>query len=96
MCLHTKISCCPLTAARKVAFNLVEPCCSEDSPKGNFRLACDCFCSKFETSTIPSLLQLYKIAENSKLDLADKEPDIWITSHEALRQRMDELDLLKK
>ncbi len=49
---------------------------------------------KFEPNTAPSLLKLCKIFSNSKLDSADKDPDIWITNLEALRQRMDEIGLV--
>jgi len=82
------------TAAGKVAFNLVNTCYSEDFPEGNCRLAWDRLCSKFEPNTAPSLLKLRKIFANSKLDSADKDPDVWITNLEALRQRMDEIGLV--
>ena len=71
------------TAAGKVAFNLVNTCYSEDFPEGNCRLAWDCLCSKFEPNTAPSLLKLHKIFANSKLDSADKDPDVWITNLES-------------
>ena len=81
------------TAAGKVVFNLVNTCYSEDVPEGNCILAWDCLHAKFEPSTVPSLLKLYKIFANSKLDSADKDPNV-ITNLEALRQRMDEIGLV--
>ncbi len=37
---------------------------------------------------------MHKIFANSMLDSADKNPDIWITNLEALRQRMDDIGLV--
>ncbi len=82
------------TVAGKVAFNLVNTYYSEDFPEGNCRLAWDRLCSKFEPSTDLSLLKLHKIFENSKLDSAGKDPDIWITNLEALKQSIDEIGLM--
>ncbi len=73
------------TSAGKVAFNLVNTCYSEDFPQGNCRLAWDCLYSKFEPNTAPSLVKLNKIFANSKLDSADKDPDIC----ETLRPKLD-------
>ncbi len=82
------------TAAEKVAFNLVNTCYFEDFPEGNCRLAWDHLHSEFEPNTAPSLLKLCKITANSKMDPADKDPDIWITNLEVLRQRKDEIGLV--
>ena len=37
---------------------------------------------------------MHKIFANSKLDSADKAPDVWITNAEAFRQRMDKNGLV--
>ncbi len=79
------------TAAGKVEFSH-----SKNFPDGNCRLAWDRLCSKFEPNTVPSLCKLCKIVANSKLDSADKDSDVWITNLETLRQRMDEIRLLRR
>ncbi len=73
---------------------MVNTCYSEDFPEGNGRLAWDHLHSMFEPNTAPSLFKLHKIFANSKLDSADKDPDVWITNFEALKQRMDEIGLV--
>ncbi len=82
--------------AGKVAFNLVNTCYSEDFPEGNCRLAWDCLHSNFEQNTAPSLLNLQKIFANSKLDSGNKDPGVWITNMEVLRQKMDEIGLVER
>ncbi len=84
------------TTAGKVAFDLVSTCYSEEFPEENCRFAWDCVHSKFESNTAPFLLKLHKIFANSKLDSADKDPDISITNLEALRQRIDGIILVRR
>ncbi len=80
------------TAAGKFAFNLGNTCYSKDFPKVHCTNVWDHLCSKFYPNTAMTS-EIMHIFGNSKLNSAEKDPDVWMIYPEALRQIIDKIGL---
>lgn len=84
------------TKMGKVAFNLVDNCTTDEQPDGNCKLAWERLVHKFAPKTAPSYISLKKSFANSKLELADSNPDEWITDLESMRSEMNKVKITGK
>lgn len=81
----------------RVAFNLVQNCKSlNDYPDGNAKQAWDRLTAKYAPKTAPSLLQLKKDFENSKLESTEVDPEEWISELESMRTDMQQIGIAGK
>ena len=80
----------------RVAFKIVKQAKTVDNPDGNPYLALENLTNKYEAKTAPNFIELKGQFTNSKLSNDEDDPDEWITHLEALRTRMNEVQLVGK
>ena len=79
-----------------MAFKIVKQAKTVDNPDGNPYLALENLTNKYEAKTAPNFIELKGQFTNSKLSNDEDDPDEWITHLEALRTRMNEVQLVGK
>ncbi len=97
-CLHMKPSVCPLKP-RLLLERLHSIWSILVTLKKFLKKLCTCMGLppfKVLHNTGPYLLKLCKIFANSNFYPAGKDPDVWITSLQALRERIDEIGLVTR
>ena len=77
------------TANGRVAFNLVRLSKTKDLTYGDARMAWSRLQNKFATKSAPSLMALKKEFTNSRLSKKSEDPDVWMSTLEDLRIKME-------
>jgi hypothetical protein len=80
----------------KVVFKIVKQAKTADNQDGNPYLALENLTNKYEAKTALNFIKLEGQFTNSKLSKDEDDPDEWITHLEALRTRMNEVQIVGK
>ena len=72
-----------------VVFDLVDEAMTDDLPEGDSALAWRNLKTKYEGTSMTELMDLKKEFYSTKLNNADNDPDVWISSLEKLRKRLN-------
>ena len=77
-----------LSMEEEVCFGIVAEAVTEDLPEGDSSLAWKNLLSKYMPKTNANKIQLKREFNNSRMEDENKDPEVWLTELERLRQRL--------